>query len=66
VNNPLDVKENGEYALDFALHLCRLFWSLRVLAFQMGGLVLCLRVITVNPALITSDNPGQEGLHCRR
>jgi hypothetical protein len=27
----------------------------------LGGLLLCLRVITVNPALITSDNPGQEG-----
>jgi hypothetical protein len=24
VNNPLDVKENGERALDFALHLSRL------------------------------------------
>jgi hypothetical protein len=27
----------------------------------LGGLLLCLRVETVNPALITSDNPGQEG-----
>jgi hypothetical protein len=25
-----------------------------------GGLLLYLRVITVNPAPITSDNPGQE------
>ena len=23
--------------------------------------MLCLRVVTVNPALITSDDPGQEG-----
>jgi hypothetical protein len=23
--------------------------------------VLCLRYITLNPALVTSDNPGQEG-----
>jgi hypothetical protein len=45
----LVVKENDEHAPDFALHL-----SLR-------GLLLCLRVITVNPALVTSDNPGQEG-----
>jgi hypothetical protein len=29
--------------------------------FPLGGLLLCLRVITVNPALITSDNLGQEG-----
>jgi hypothetical protein len=26
----------------------------------MGGLLLCLRVTTVSPALVTSDNPGQE------
>jgi hypothetical protein len=25
VNNPFDVKENYEYAFDFALHLSRLF-----------------------------------------
>jgi hypothetical protein len=25
----------------------------------MGGLLFCLRVITINPALITSDHPGQ-------
>jgi len=24
-------------------------------------MLLCLRVVTVNPALITSDDPGQEG-----
>jgi hypothetical protein len=27
----------------------------------LGGLLLCLRVITINPALVTSDNPGQKG-----
>jgi hypothetical protein len=27
----------------------------------LGGLLLCLRIIIVNPALVTSDNPGQEG-----
>ena len=26
----------------------------------MGGLSLCLSVVTVNPALVTSDDPGQE------
>jgi hypothetical protein len=31
----------------------------------LGGLLLCLRVINVNPALITSDNPGQEGCTVR-
>jgi hypothetical protein len=48
VNNPLDAEANDEHALQFALHL------------QLGGLLLCLRVITVNLGLITSDNPGQE------
>jgi hypothetical protein len=28
--------------------------------FPLGVLLLCLRVITVNRALVTSDNPGQE------
>jgi hypothetical protein len=37
-----------EYAHEFALH------------FPFGGLLLCLRVITMNPALVTSDNPGQD------
>jgi hypothetical protein len=27
VNNPLDAEENDEHALNFALHLSRLFWS---------------------------------------
>ena len=27
--------------------------------FPLVGLLLCLRVVTVNPALITSDDPGQ-------
>jgi hypothetical protein len=49
VNNPFNVKENDEHALDFALH------------FPLGGLLLCLMVITVNPALVTSDDPRQEG-----
>jgi hypothetical protein len=48
VNNPLDVKENDDHALDFAL------------SFPLGGLLLCLRVTTVNSAHVTSDNLGQE------
>jgi hypothetical protein len=58
VNNPLDVKQNNEHALDFALHLSCLFFSLG----EFGlFLLVCLRDITLNPALVTSDNPGQEG-----
>jgi hypothetical protein len=49
MNNPLDAKEYYEHALNFAPH------------FPLGGLLLCLRVIIVNPALVNSDNPGQEG-----
>jgi hypothetical protein len=45
----LFVKENYEHALDFALH------------FPLEGLLLYLRVINVNPAVITDDNPGKEG-----
>jgi hypothetical protein len=48
VNNPFDVKENDEHALGFTRH------------FSLGELFFCLRVITVNTALVTSDNPGQE------
>jgi hypothetical protein len=29
--------------------------------FPLAGLLLCLSVITVSPALVTSDNPEQEG-----
>jgi hypothetical protein len=49
VKNPLDVKENDEHALDFALHLPRFFLSLRIFTFPLEGLLLCLEVITVNP-----------------
>jgi hypothetical protein len=49
VNNQLDVKENNEHALELALH------------FPFGGLLLSLRHITLNPTLIASVNPGQEG-----
>jgi hypothetical protein len=36
-------------------------FMLLTLLSSLEGLLLCLRVITVNPAPITSDNPGQEG-----
>jgi hypothetical protein len=48
VKSPLDIKESDEHALDFSLH------------FPLGGLLLCVRAITINPALITNDNHGQE------
>jgi hypothetical protein len=41
--------KNYEYALDFALRS------------PLGGLLFCLRVTIVIPALVTSDIPGQEG-----
>jgi hypothetical protein len=47
VNKLLDAEENYEHALDFTLY------------FPLGGLLLCLRAITVNPALFTSDDPRQ-------
>ena len=36
------------------------FWPWWRGAFPLGGLSLCLSVVTVNPALITSDDPRQE------
>jgi hypothetical protein len=48
VNNPLDVKENDEHALDFAHHLSCLFWSRWIWTFPLGGLLLSLRVVTVH------------------
>jgi len=60
MHNPLDVKESDDHDLDIAFHLSGLFWPWWRGAFPLGGLSLCLRVITVNPALITSDDPGQE------
>jgi hypothetical protein len=34
MNNPVDVKENNEHALGFAVHLSRLFQSPRVWTFR--------------------------------
>jgi hypothetical protein len=49
VNNPLNVKENDKHALHFPLYS------------PLQGLLPCFRITTVNPALVTSDIPGQEG-----
>jgi hypothetical protein len=57
MNNPLDIKENVEHALDFAVHLSHFFRSWWVWTFPS---LLCLRVITINPALVTSNSFGQE------
>jgi hypothetical protein len=59
--NPLDIKENVENALDRVLHLSRLFRSRWAWTFPLEGLLLFLKVITVHPALAASDNPGQGG-----
>jgi hypothetical protein len=48
------------YSSSVSLFRSRWDWT-----FPLGGLLLCLRVITINPALITSDNPGQEGCIAR-
>ena len=60
MHSPLDVKESDDHALEIAFHLSGLFWPWRRGAFPLGGLSLCLRVVTINPALITSDDPRQE------
>jgi hypothetical protein len=51
VNNPLYVEEKDMHAFHFALHLSNLFWSRWVWAFPLGGLLLCVRLITINPTL---------------
>jgi hypothetical protein len=37
MNNPLDVKENDEHAIDFALHLSRLLFGLSEFEFSVYG-----------------------------
>jgi hypothetical protein len=62
VNKRLDFKENDEHALDFAFSPVPPFFGLGDNGtFPLGGFLLCLRAITVNPSLVSSDNPGQEG-----
>jgi hypothetical protein len=57
VNNQLDIKENNERALDFALHLSRLFqsrwvWALRV-QLVLSSLNACLLIAKVFTALFS-------------
>jgi hypothetical protein len=56
MNNHLDVKENDEHALDFILHLYHICRSRWVWTLPLGGLLLCLRVIAINPFVVASDN----------
>ena len=61
VHNLPGFKESYNRALDIAFHLSGLSWPWLRGAFPLGGLLLCLRVVTVNPVLISGDDPGQEG-----
>lgn len=60
VQSPFNVKENDVHTLRFALQLLIfLFWC--GLTFLLVELLLCLRVVTIQSALITCDNLRQEG-----
>jgi hypothetical protein len=48
-NNPLDVKEKDEHALDFILPMSRLFRAWRVWNFSIGRIV-----VSPNACLFTS------------
>jgi hypothetical protein len=54
VNIPIDVKENDEHALDYALHMFRLFRSRRILTFRirlmLSSLNDCLIIARVSVA----------------
>ena len=66
MHNSLDVKESYDHALEIAFHPSGLFGPWWRGAFPLGGLSLCLRIITVYPALITSNDPRQERFVVRR
>jgi hypothetical protein len=55
VNNPLDIKANDEYALDFALQLSRLFRPLWVFTFRVRLMCFspnaCLIIASISVAL---------------
>jgi hypothetical protein len=53
------MSENYVHALDFALHLSRLSLSWWFWIFPFGRLLLCLRVITEYPALVTVITLGK-------
>jgi hypothetical protein len=60
MHNPLDVKESDDHILEIAIHLSGLFFFFFFKAFTLGKYPLSLTVITVNSALIASDDPRQE------
>lgn len=57
---PERIRYEQKHAVDLALHVSHLVQSRWLWTFSLGGLLLCLMVIPVNPAVI-NDNPGQEG-----
>ena len=65
MHNPLDFKESDDHALEIAFHLSGLFWPWWRGAFPLGRLSLCLRVVTINPALVICNDPRQERLIIR-
>jgi hypothetical protein len=50
VNNPLDIKENDEYALDFVLHLSCLFLASVSMDFTLSSPSTCLIITRVSTA----------------
>ena len=62
MRNPLDVKESDDHALENAFHLSGLFWLWWLAAFPLGRMSRCLRVVTVNPAIVTCNETKQERL----
>jgi len=55
----LDIKGNDNNAVESYFTFWH-FWPWSRGAFPVGGLSLCLRILTLNPVPITSDNSGQE------
>jgi hypothetical protein len=60
VHNSLDVKERDDHSLDIAYHLSGPFGLGDVGLFSLKDYCFFLRVVTVNPSLITSDDSAQE------
>jgi hypothetical protein len=61
MNNATDVEKHNEHGLRWAAaHSC-LLQSWRWWALPLWWLPLCLRVIPIDPRLVTSDDPGREG-----
>jgi len=57
VHNPLNIKESDDHALDIAFHFCGL-GDMGLFHWEDCCFV---SVIAINPALITTDDPRQEG-----